>query len=660
MKWGMRDMPSKTSWFNKEIIIQSFRSSGWVGIVYLLGLLFAIPLRILMDYTRSYDSYQSYTNLFSYQLEIQTFLMFGIPILLAIFLFRYLHVKNAADFMHSLPIKRSKLYNYYVCMGLLFLILPILLIALVLLIMHNIMNIDYYFTMTELFEWVLTTMIITVFVFLTTVFMGMLTGISVVQGAFSFVLLIFPLAISVLVAFNLSFLLKGFPDDYYIDKQFEKYSPITLVDRLANSKIGSIELFIYFLLSVLLYVLAMQIYKLRKIEMVSQAVGFPQLKPVFIYGITFGMMLFGGLYFGETQQHDFWIWFGYVAGSLIGYQIALMIVEKTWRVFTKLKGYMIYAAAMAVLFMLFQFDVTGYEKRVPEVQDIKGVYIGDGYYDYAGLEDSEFLRKKKIYSHPSNIESVHNLHKQLVKNSEAKGGMKQFFILYEMKDGSKVAREYKIPSKDKYASNLKPIYESMDYKQANYPILDVDASKVDHIKFGSPGFVSKNVSINDPKEITDILKAVKEDIQNQTFEDMIADRASLAYVSVSLTNNKVTQVDFNPSYTQLQKWLESKNKLQDAIITADDLRYAVVFKDKVIKRDPQSDEIDKKWMEEKIQNGEAIKVTDKGDLEESLRNYSNSDEGDYTVAFYYKNQSYAEAGVFKKSLIPDFVKQQLK
>ena len=83
------------------------------------------------------------------------------------------------------------------------------------------------------------------------------------------------------------------------------------------------------------------------------------------------------------------------------------------------------------------------------------------------------------------------------------------------------------------------------------------------------------------------------------------------------------------------------------------------FKDKKIQRDPQSNEIDKKWMEEKIKNGEAIKVTDKGDLEESLRNYSNSDQGEYKVAFYYKNQSYSEMGVFKNSFVPDFVKRQL-
>jgi len=32
MKWGKKDMQSKTSLFKKELLIQNFRSVGWVGL----------------------------------------------------------------------------------------------------------------------------------------------------------------------------------------------------------------------------------------------------------------------------------------------------------------------------------------------------------------------------------------------------------------------------------------------------------------------------------------------------------------------------------------------------------------------------------------------------------------------------------------------------
>jgi ABC-2 type transport system permease protein len=662
MKWGMRDMPSRTSWFNKEIVAQSLRNTGWVGIVYLFGLVFAIPLRILMDYTRPDGSYnQTYLNLFSIQLEIQVFLMFGIPILLAIFLFRYMQVKNASDFMHSLPIKRSSIYNHYVSMGIILLVLPILIVGLILFIMHSTMNIEYYFTPVELREWLLTTVIVAVFIFFTTVFAGMLTGISAMQGIFSLILLIFPLAISILTAFNLSFLLKGFPHNYYIDSQFQKYSPITIVDRLINDKMGSTELVIYLILSAVLYVLALQIYKIRKTEMVSQAVGFPQLKPVFIYGVTFCMMLFGGLYFGETQKSSFWIVFGYIVGSLIGYLIAQMIVEKTWRVFTKIKGYTVYVVTIAALFFLFQFDVTDYEKRVPEVQDIKGVYVGDGYYDFKEIEDPVFINdQKKLYSDPENIGAVNALHKQLIQESETNGAKDQVFILYELKDGSRLTREYKIPSKKQYSSYLKPVYESLEYKEANYPLLTVDPTKVDRIRFSASGPVSKNLSVSDPTEISQILEALKEDIQNETFEEVTTDRASLSYVELALDNNKRINLDFKSGYDELSDLLESKKKLKDVVVTPDDIEYAVVFKDVEVKRDPQMQEVDEGWVKEMIQEGKAIKVTEKDNLEDALRNFSYGERGEYLIAFYYKDHPYTEVHTFAEQLVPSFIKEHFE
>lgn len=655
-------MPSRTSWFNKEIVAQSLRNTGWLGIVYLFGLVFAIPLRILMDYTRPDGSYnQTYLNLFSIQLEIQVFLMFGIPILLAIFLFRYMQVKNASDFMHSLPIKRSSIYNHYVSMGIILLVLPILIVGLILFIMHSTMNIEYYFTPVELREWLLTTVIVAVFIFFTTVFAGMLTGISAMQGIFSFVLLIFPLAISILTAFNLSFLLKGFPHNYYIDSQFQKYSPITIVDRLINDKMESTELVIYLILSAVLYVLALQIYKIRKTEMVSQAVGFPQLKPVFIYGVTFCMMLFGGLYFGETQKSSFWIVFGYIVGSLTGYLIAQMIVKKTWRVFTKIKGYTVYVMTIAALFFLFQFDVTGYEKRVPEVQDIKGVYVGDGYHDFKEIEDPVFINdQKKLYSDPENIGAVNALHKQLIQENETNGAKDQVFILYELKDGSRLTREYKIPSKKQYASYLKPVYESLEYKEANYPLLTVDPTKVDRIRFSASGPVSKNLSVSDPTEISQILEALKEDIQNETFEEVTTDRASLSYVELALDNNKRINLDFKSGYDELSDLLESKKKLKDVVVMPDDIEYAVVFKDGEVKRDPQMQEVDEGWVKEMIQEGKAIKVTEKDNLEDVLRNFSYGERGEYLVAFYYKDHPYTEVHTFAEQLVPSFIKEHFE
>ena len=47
-------------------------------------------------------------SLFQYDLDIQVILFVAIPILMSIFLFRFLQVKQSAEFMHSLPIQKGE------------------------------------------------------------------------------------------------------------------------------------------------------------------------------------------------------------------------------------------------------------------------------------------------------------------------------------------------------------------------------------------------------------------------------------------------------------------------------------------------------------------------------------------------------------------------
>ncbi len=141
-------MPSKTSLFNKEIFLQIVRSTGWISLIYFLGLLFSLPIRILMIYTEN-NTYkrtpEMVESLFQYDLHIQVILFVAIPILMSIFLFRFLQVKQSAEFMHSLPIKREKIYHQYTLSGIIGLVLPVILVTIILLIMHSILDLNSYF-----------------------------------------------------------------------------------------------------------------------------------------------------------------------------------------------------------------------------------------------------------------------------------------------------------------------------------------------------------------------------------------------------------------------------------------------------------------------------------------------------------------------------------
>ena len=83
-----------------------------------------------------------FENLFSSQQMIQYVLVIVIPVLFAIFLFRFLQMKQASDFIHSLPITRRSIYFHMIGTGIGFIILPILLTGLILILFHSAIDIE--------------------------------------------------------------------------------------------------------------------------------------------------------------------------------------------------------------------------------------------------------------------------------------------------------------------------------------------------------------------------------------------------------------------------------------------------------------------------------------------------------------------------------------
>ncbi|TCP29161.1 ABC-2 type transport system permease protein [Scopulibacillus darangshiensis] len=643
-------MPSKTSWFSKEIAFQNLRTVGWVGFVYLAGLLFAVPLKIIMLATDDNQYFVRFENLFSFNADLQWFLTCVIPVLLSIFLFRYLQVKNASDLIHSLPIKRTRIFNQYLIMGILMLIIPVVLTGITLLILHSVMDVTDYYSLKDVLYWLLDTIITDLLIFMSGVLVAMITGLSAVQGGLTYVLLLFPAGIGVLISYNLKFLLTGFPYDYFTDKSFDKISPISQALNFPNMKspMSVIEIIIYLILAVVFYFGSIMIYKKRKLEAVSQAIAFSQLRPVFKYSMTFCFMLLGGFYFGGFQGGFFWIIFGYIIGSLIGYLIAEMILHKTWRVLTRLKGYVIYAVIFAVVFGLFQFDITGYEKRVPKVANIESVYLNN------------HPRGKKFFEEPQNIELVRNLHEKIIGSQGTAGKTSKYgdplFFVYKLKNGDKVMREYRLQDKDRYIAYLKPLYESNEYKQAHYKLLSVNVDMVDKITISTNGRVTRSVSFVDPKDIIAAISNLKDDIENETYEDMTFEHGADSNVEILLKNDKRMHLDFKPSYSNLKKWLKAKGQLKNAVVNANDISSAIVIR-KNNHSSYKTSLTNKAWIKKMLNKGQALKVTNKDKIEMCLDNFSwGSVKSRYDVVFNYKNGN-MDSGIFDGKHTPAFVEQ---
>lgn len=652
-------MPSRMSLFNKEMILQVGRNVGWISVIYFLGLLFALPIRMMMIYSEEeYRAFGPVDGMFHFDFELQVILYLTVPVLLAVFLYRFLHVKQAADLIHSLPVKRAKIFHFYTLTGFVYLILPVLFISFITIFVHRIYDLNLQFQLVDIAVWTGTVILFNTVFYMAGVFVAMVTGISVVHGVLTYVLLLFPAGFTILIIYNLGMILYGFPTNYYQVINIEKITPVTHLTWLNSEGLSKQAIGIYLSISVVLYVLSLIIYKKRKIESASEAIAFSSLKAFFKYGVTFCSMLLGGMYFNSAQNQEGWMVFGYVVGAILGYFIAEMILQKTWRVFKKIKGLALFAGAMIILLLIIQ-SYTPYERKVPAASEIKSVLMTNMIYSSA---DDQYAPKPLL--EPENIENVINLHNKIIKNektNELNMNMNESnFFIYELENGKKIVRQYEIDPED-YQAELAAIRNSLEYKHATNQLFNVKASKVGVFRISDGSIMNKSVTISDPLKIEEAFALLKQEIEDEKYEWEPRLRGNQSQIEIIVGPNKFYNAELKPTYKKLIQWLSDNELLEQAMVTSEDLDYIVVtnetFTEEDLKLDPE-----REVMERILSDKNALKITNHSQLKTAMENagYAWFGEEPYVAVFVYKNANYRELRSFSGKYAPEFVVEHFK
>ncbi|MGP4081067.1 DUF6449 domain-containing protein [Pseudalkalibacillus sp. R45] len=657
-------MQSKTSWINRELIIHSFRSVGWVALIYLVGLLLVVPMQVLMIWSDENQRGFLRDNIFHYTSVVQFGLICAIPVLLAIFLFRFLHVKNASDFMHSLPLKRTQLYNCYAGMGVLYLVLPVLITGLIMTILYGVLDLEGYYSINDVGRWMGITIVFTLLVYFAGVFVGTVTGLSAVQGVLAYIFLLFPLGITGLFFMNASYYLHGFSMAYYLDSQIIRFSPLSaFVDSMQSNEnymLNSLEIVIYLICSLALYGVGMQIYKRRNLEAVSQPFVFRPLKPIFKYGVVFCVMLLGGVYFSETQRSFNWLIVGYVLGAVFGYFVAEMLLQKTWRVFNRLKGLVIFGVVITVVIVGLQFDITGYESRIPDTEDIEQVFISQGSwaYDNPDWNPSNSPEYYQPYlTSKQNIEAVKKLHEYLIHHKEMfvnyNDSLIEVFMAYELENGDRVIRQYRMEETDKLIQLLKPVYEAAEYKEKTNKIFNVGSDDVTRITVSPDKGQMQEVIIHEPEKIKAALEALKTDVKNEPYTGKNNDGTFASTIRIALSNgsNEEFFLQFKWSYTQFEEWLKDEGELGKARITPEEVEFVMIAP---VDSVPYSD-FDEEMIEQVLESPKTLKVTTNQEIQESLEAATWGYHGNEYVAIFQFKNSHEQLLGFEGNDIPDFV-----
>jgi len=548
-------MKFKTSYFNKGLIFANLKRFWWVAALHALVLFLTIPMQIMMMNPDRYADKSNIVQRFYHQNGVFSNLMICVvPIFLAVIIFRYLHTTKSTTTLHGLPFTRNMLFGNSVLSGVILFSFPIVVNAIIVLVIKCTMPIGNYIGIGDIGTWVFNSLVLSLVLFSLAAFVGMFTGNSAAHFVFTYIIHFLPFAIYALVGATLETLVFGFSFQEP-PKWMLKFPMFVIAENFLSIT------WIYIIASVILLGLALYVYKKRPLENASDIVVFNFFKPIFKYGVTFCATTSGYLYItaltnGEANILSAFIW------ALIGYIIAEMLLQKTFRIWKSYKGFVVYAVILLIAWGGIKFDVTGYEKRLPNLQAVEEVEI---------RYPMRYTHSNVSLSSETNINAIYAIHKTIIENmSDIENNhnydvwYSNIDIKYKMKNGRYLSRSYSV-NENLILDNVAIMYETEEFKIAAFPIL---TQNIDEIKYLEINDEKENKVVGDKQEIKALTDALKKDILNSKYTDVNKEQSRYNYKNIYVRTYKDDEfARYNemqiynrdyfiyPSYENVNAWL---------------------------------------------------------------------------------------------------------
>ena len=445
MSWEVPSMKSKTSFFDPGVSRNLLRRCWPLWTAWTVLLLFLLP--VILAKVVGYPEGSLEMNRLTLRSAVNMVpVCFGMAILTVMCMFSYLYNTRSCGLMNSLPLRRETAFGTACLTGL----APMLLAEVLAFAVTAALYGGRGVTMTNLLLWLLTAVLSSLTFYGIALFCAMLTGSLFILPLLYAVLNFASWAAERCLREVLGALLYGFPEAGSL--WLTTLSPLIMLMMRVNVFMqidaGILQLqglgclAAYTGAGLVLSVLALLLYKKRRMECAGDTVAFPILKPIFGYCMAFGTavvfaslvysMLLGGSFHGRTGALVLLALL--LLGAALGWYAAEMLIRRTVRVFPgKWKGLALVCAALCVLSLGAELDLTGFERRVPEPEQVESLRIG--------------LGRGITLLQSDNIREATKLHRRLVEHKSLhEGEIHEAGVMinlqYILKDGKVLERSY--------------------------------------------------------------------------------------------------------------------------------------------------------------------------------------------------------------------------
>ena len=451
MRWEVRTMRSGTSFFNGTVWKKTFLRFWPIWAADLVFWVLLLPAQGLTALQRQaeYEGDQFFsfaTSVGGLGGDMALFFAVIFGLLAAMAVCSHLYSSRSANFMGALPVRREGLFVSHYTAGLSMLLLPnaavFLLTALIEVLGGAVM-------WPPLMFWLASLSGMEFFFYSFAVCIGMFTGHLLALPIFYGIFNILVWVLYFLWEGTMTLFYYGYASTTVLMEAARWLTPaLKLTARVGYNdfwdSLGTVG--IYALAGLALTVGALLLYRRRNLETAGDVVAVRAMRPVFQYGVAIcAGLCFGLLTASITGMGTAGMMAAMVVWAIVGYFVARMLLDKTFRVFRRWKGAVAVAAVFVALFLVVGFDLTGYETRVPDPAQVASVEILGV---HSEPNDNASYMDGVVAEDPEEIALVTQLHQAVVDHREEENGPQGYRssldLTYHMKNGTTMTRSYTI------------------------------------------------------------------------------------------------------------------------------------------------------------------------------------------------------------------------
>ena len=422
-------MRSATSCFNLTLYQKNLSRFWPIWALYGLIWLFLLPISILNE-SRWWDSARAAQRPLQFleggSAGLAMALIFGL--LSAMAVFSYLYNSRSVGLMHTLPLKREGLFLTNYLSGLSCFLLPNLAVFVLSLAAEALAG---AVNAGSLCMWLTVQSLLCFFFYSFAVFCAMFTGHILALPAFYGILNILAAGLAYLFDALAGAFVYGYAGIPRLSEAAVWLSPalrLTYTLNLIYPGGNGVYVQFYGLHVVLLYALAgliltglaLLVYRRRSLERAGDIVSVGWVRPVFKYGVgacaavALGSFLYGMFLYSLPENAWTLLSFLLLCGAA-GYFVAEMLLRKRFWVFRRSwKGCLVLLGCLTALVCVLEFDLTGFERRVPGSDQVASVQIGD--VRSAPYDDLNYTSLN--LSDPADLALVEQLHRAIVAEKD--------------------------------------------------------------------------------------------------------------------------------------------------------------------------------------------------------------------------------------------------